>query len=129
MSRVRSLAHRRGRLTMRKFLFFASTITTLAAAISLPAGAATPANFTLTAGALSISAPLALVPLGTQVASINATTISGPLGVVTVSDQRGGAVTWTASVISTAFTPVPGGPTVGAANVSYAAGPITPPER
>ena len=50
--------------------------------------------------------------------------MSGPLGVVTVSDQRGGTTTWTASVISTAFTP-PAGPADPASNVSYAAGTIT----
>ena len=50
--------------------------------------------------------------------------MSGPLGVVSVSDQRGGPTTWTASVISTAFTP-PSGPADPASNVSYAAGTIT----
>ena len=109
---------------MKRFLILASTLATLAAAAVLPAGAATPATFTLTAGALSISSPTVSVPLGTQVASISASTIVGPLGVVTVSDQRGGATTWTASVISTAFTP-PAGPADPASNVSYAAGSIT----
>jgi hypothetical protein len=50
--------------------------------------------------------------------------MSGSLGVVTVSDQRGGTTTWTASVISTAFTPT-AGPADPASNVSYAAGTIT----
>jgi hypothetical protein len=50
--------------------------------------------------------------------------MSGQLGSVTVTDQRGGATSWTASVISTAFTPT-GGPADPASNVSYAAGPIT----
>jgi hypothetical protein len=89
-----------------------------------PAGAATPASFTLTAGALSISQPTAAVSLGSQVASSNATTMSGQLGSVTVTDQRGGTTTWTASVISTAFTPT-AGPADPASNLSYAAGPIT----
>ena len=88
------------------------------------AGAATPATFTLTAGALSISAPTASVSLGSQVASPSSSTITGSLGVVTVTDQRGGATNWTTSVISTAFTP-PSGPADPAANLSYAAGPIT----
>ena len=43
---------------------------------------------------------------------------------VTVTDQRGGTTTWTASVISTAFTPT-AGPADPASNVSYVAGPIT----
>jgi hypothetical protein len=50
--------------------------------------------------------------------------MAGPLGVVSVSDQRGGTTNWTASVISTAFTP-PAGPADPASNVSYAAGTIT----
>jgi hypothetical protein len=91
---------------------------------TVPVDAATPATFTLTAGALSISAPVASVSLGTQVASTNAGTISGALGVVTVTDQRGGPTTWTASVISTAFTPA-AGPADPASNVSYAAGPVS----
>ena len=50
--------------------------------------------------------------------------MSGQLGNVTVTDQRGGTTTWTASVISTAFTPT-AGPADPASNVSYAAGAIT----
>jgi hypothetical protein len=98
-----------------------ATATALPAA---PAGAATPASFTLTAGALSISSPTLGVSLGSQVASALATTMSGQLGAVTVTDQRGGTTTWTASVISTAFTPT-AGPADPASNVSYAAGAIT----
>jgi hypothetical protein len=95
-----------------------------AAAAALPAGADTTASFTLTAGALSISAPAGSVSLGTQVAATGATTVSGSLGAVTVSDQRGGTTSWTASVISTAFTPT-AGPADPASNVSYAAGAVT----
>jgi hypothetical protein len=112
---------------MRKFLLLAGTFATLAIATALPAGAdtaATTATFTLTAGALSISAPTGSVSLGSQLASTGSSTITGPLGVVTVSDQRGGVTTWTASVISTAFTPT-AGPADPASNVSYAAGAIT----
>ena len=109
---------------MRSFLLLVSTVATLAAATSLPAGAATPATFELTAGGLSISAPTGSVTLGSQLASNSSSTITGSLGVVTVSDQRGGATTWVASVISTAFTP-PAGPADPASNVSYAAGTIT----
>jgi hypothetical protein len=58
------------------------------------------------------------------VAATTSTTISGQLGDVTVSDQRGGVTTWTASVISTAFTPA-AGPADPASNVSYTAGAIT----
>jgi hypothetical protein len=109
---------------MRKLLFLASTFAALAGVSALPAGSATPATFQLIAGALSISTPTASVSLGSQVSSVTSSTMSGPLGVVTVSDQRGGTTAWTASVISTAFTP-PGGPADPASNVSYAAGTIT----
>ncbi|MDX6482894.1 MAG: hypothetical protein QOE95_665, partial [Gaiellaceae bacterium] len=105
---------------MRKFLLLAGMSATLAAAFALPAGATTPASFNLTAGGLSISAPTTSVSLGTQAVSNTSSTISGSLGVVTVSDQRGGATTWVASVTSTAFTP-PSGPADPASNVSYAA--------
>jgi hypothetical protein len=109
---------------MRKFLLLASASALLAAVTALPAGAITPATFSLTAGGLSISAPTGSVSLGSQVAATSSSTISGPLGVVTVSDQRGGSTSWTASVISSAFTP-PAGPADPASNVSYAAGTIT----
>ena len=109
---------------MRKFFLIAATLATVAAATALPAGADTTATFTLTAGGLSISAPTGSVSLGSQMASTSSSTITGPLGVVTVTDQRGGVTSWTASVISTAFTPA-AGPAVPASNVSYAAGAIT----
>jgi hypothetical protein len=109
---------------MRKLLLLAGTLATLTASFASSAGATTPATFNLTAGGLSISAPTSSVSLGTQTVSNSSSTISGSLGVVTVSDQRGGATTWVASVISTAFTP-PSGPADPASNVSYAAGTIT----
>jgi hypothetical protein len=109
---------------MRKLLLLAGTVALMGAAVALPARSATPATFTLLSGALSLSAPVASVSLGSQLAATSASTITGSLGVVTVSDQRGGATTWTASVISTAFTP-PAGPADPASNVSYAAGTIT----
>jgi hypothetical protein len=109
---------------MRKLLLLAGVLTGLSAWGAMTASADTTASFTLTAGALSISAPSSTVSLGSQVASTAATTISGALGAVTVSDQRGGVTTWTASVISTAFTPS-AGPADPASNVSYAAGTIT----
>jgi hypothetical protein len=109
---------------MRKLLFLACAFAALAGLAALPADSATPATFQLIAGTLSISTPTASVSLGSQVSSVTSSTMSGPLGVVTVSDQRGGTTTWTASVISTAFTP-PAGPADPASNVSYAAGTIT----
>jgi hypothetical protein len=108
---------------MRKLLLLTGLLAA-AAATAVSAWAATPATFTLTAGGLSISAPTSSVSLGSQAVSNSSFTITGSLGVVTVSDQRGGVTTWTASVISTAFTP-PSGPADPASNVSYAAGTIT----
>jgi hypothetical protein len=117
----------RGPLKVWKFAVLTSAAAVLAVAFTataLPAGAATQATFTLTAGVLSISAPTVGVSLGSQVASTFSSTMSGSLGLVTVSDQRGGTTTWTASVISTAFTPT-AGPADPASNASYAAGTIT----
>lgn len=112
---------------MRNFAIIASTAVAVFAVASLtflPVSAANQATFTLTAGVLSISAPGPGASLGSQVAATTSTTMSALLGVVTVSDQRGGTTTWTASVISTAFTPT-AGPADPASNVSYAPGPIT----
>jgi hypothetical protein len=118
-----ALANREG-LIMRKLLLLAGTFGVLAAATALSSGADTMA-FTLTpAGVLSISAPTGNVSLGSQMSSNAASTITGQLGVVTVSDQRGGSQTWTASVIAGAFTP-PSGTAIAASAISYAAGPIT----
>src|ERR1700691_5175263 len=108
---------------VRKLVLLLGTFGVVTFGIVLPAGAATPASFTLTSGTLSISAPTDGVSLGTQVASTTPSTMSGSLGAVTVSDQRGGTTTWTASVISTAFTPT-AGPADPASNVSYSAGPV-----
>ena len=109
----------------RKLLLVVGSAAALAAVMTIPAGAVgTSASFTLTAGALSISAPAGPVSLGTQAVSNAQSTISGTLGVVTVSDLRGGVTTWTASVISTAFTPT-AGPADPASNISYTAGTIT----
>jgi hypothetical protein len=109
---------------MHKQLLLACCLVILCGASACPAGAATSTSFTLTSGALSISAPTGSVSLGTQAVSNASSTISGSLGPVTVSDLRGGVTTWTASVISSAFTP-PAGPADPASNVSYAAGTIT----
>ena len=81
-------------------------------------------SFTLTAGALSISAPTLSVSLGSEVSSTSASSSPVSLGVVTVTDQRGGATTWTASAIASAFTPS-AGPADPASNVSYVPGPIS----
>lgn len=101
-----------------------ATLAALAALTALPVGAtstaATDATITLTPGSLSISAPSTTVSLGSSPVSNGSITISGPLGDVTVSDQRGGVTTWTATAISTAFTPT-AGPAVPASAVSYAA--------
>jgi len=112
---------------MRKFALLVGVFTTLSAAIALPGGAATPASFTLTAGTLSISAPTGSVSLGSQVVSSSGNTISGQLGTVTVTDQRGGATAWVASVIVTAFTPTtgPAVTAIPATQVSYSAGTVT----
>jgi hypothetical protein len=114
-------------MTMRKSVLFLGLCTLFAVSAALasrPVGAATTATITLTAGALSISAPSGSVSLGSSPVSNGVITISGSLGVVSISDQRGVTTPWTASVISTAFTPT-SGPAIPASDVSYAAGVIT----
>jgi hypothetical protein len=112
------------RRAIQTLVAIAGVSAAFAAGSAAPAHASTATTFTLTGGALSISAPTGSVSLGSQVAATNTSTISGSLGAVTVLDQRGGVTTWTATVISTAFTP-PAGPADPASNVSYAAGVIT----
>jgi hypothetical protein len=53
--------------------------------------------------------------------------MSAPLGVVTVPDDRGGATTWVASVIVTAFTPTtgPAVTAIAASSVTYVPGTVT----
>jgi hypothetical protein len=109
---------------MRYALLIVGSLAALSAALAVPASADTPATFTLTAGGLSISSPTSSVSLGSHAVSNGSSIITGSLGTVTVSDQRGGVTTWTASVISTAFTPT-AGPADPASNVSYGAGTIT----
>src|SRR6202050_92623 len=88
--------------------------------------AETSATVTVTGGTLSITVPVSAGNLGTRENTVSGGTISGQLGEVQVSDARAAAAGsgWVATVISTAFTP-PSGPTIGAAEVGYTAGPIT----
>ena len=106
-----------------KSLLAVGVLAVLAAVTATSAHSGTSASFTLTAGVLSISAPTGPVSLGTQVVSSGTSTISGQLGVVTVTDQRGGATAWVASVIVTAFTPTtgPAVTAIPATQVSYSA--------
>jgi hypothetical protein len=115
----------KGKQTRAMLLAGAAWMLTLG--LAGPAGAAeTSATVTVTGGALSISVPLTAGNLGTRENTVAGGTISGHLGEVQVSDARAAAAGsgWVETVISTAFTP-PSGPTIGAAEVGYSAGPIT----
>jgi hypothetical protein len=111
--------------TRTRFVAVAVGVLTLGIAGNASA-AATSATVTVTGGALSITAPVNAGNLGTRADSVLGGSISGPLGQVQVNDARSAAAGsgWVATVISTAFTP-PSGPTIGAVNVGYTAGPIT----
>jgi hypothetical protein len=111
---------------MRALLLAGATgIVTLGLAGPVSA-AETTASVTVTGGALSITVPVSAGNLGTRENTVVGGTISGQLGEVQVSDARAAAAGsgWVATVISTAFTPL-SGPTIGAAEVGYSAGPIT----
>ena len=99
---------------------------TLPARAQAPPPVVTPASVTVTGGFLTFSAPTSAVSLGTRVNTVGGGTISGPLGQVQVSDARSAAAgsSWTASVISSAFTP-PAGPAIAASAVGYTVGSIT----
>ena len=111
-------------------LFVAAALGTLAVGSASPASAAlggtSTATVTITGGSLGITVPTG-GSLGTPRANtVGAGTISGTLGQVQVDDARsaGAGASWTASAISTAFTP-PSGPAIAASAVSYVAGTIT----
>jgi hypothetical protein len=115
------------RINTRRGLLVVASAGMLTLAIAGPASAAdTAATVTVTGGALSITAPTNAGNIGTIVNTVLGGTISGPLGQVQVNDARAAAAGsgWVATVISTAFTPT-SGPTIGAAEVGYTAGPIT----
>ena len=83
------------------------------------------ASVTLEGGGLSITAPADAGNLATKSNQVGATTVSGKLGQVQVTDLRSApqGSGWTATAISTAFTP-PAGPAIGAGSVGYTAGEI-----
>jgi hypothetical protein len=111
---------------MRTLLLLGATAM-LTLGLAGPAAAAeTTATVTVTGGALSISVPVSAGNLCTRENTVIGGTISGQLGEVQVNDARAAAAGsgWVATVISTAFTPN-SGPTIGAAEVGYVAGPIT----
>jgi hypothetical protein len=84
------------------------------------------ATVTLVGGGLSITAPSDAGNLASTSNGVGAVTISGQLGQVQVTDSRGAPTGsgWTATAISTAFTPM-AGPAIGAGSVRYTAGTIT----
>ncbi len=104
-----------------KFLLATTAVAASFVATALPASAATSGTtvttFALTGGALNLTvAATATLP---SAAAGNAS-VSGPLGTVTVSDQRGGLVGWTASANSTTFTTTAGD--TPSTSISYAPG-------
>lgn len=105
--------------------FMALSLHTIAPAVA-DQTAASSASITLVGGGLSITAPSQAGNLATKSNQVGATTASGQLGTVQVTDARSApaGASWTATAISTAFTP-PAGPAIGAASVGYTAGPIT----
>jgi hypothetical protein len=121
---------RQPRWTRARALIVVATAGALSLGMVLPASAqttgGTPATITVTGGALSITVPTGTANLGTRSNTVGGGTISGPLGAVQVSDARSAAAGsgWSATVISTAFTP-PAGPAIAASAVSYNAGAIT----
>jgi len=112
-----------------------STLTAVAMALGIVAGAALPAaadptddsitTFAITAGSLNVTVP-ASKDLGSGTTGAN--TISAQLGTITIADTRGALLgTWTTTVSSSDF--VTGGgtaaETISAAAVTYWSGPAT----
>ena len=112
-------------------LLAAAAALALSLSVANPAAASavgTPATLTVEGGVLAISMPSETAKLGTVLDTVAGSTISGSLGQVVVSDARKTAAggSWTASVISTAFTPDATPATaIAASAVGYSAGAIT----
>jgi len=81
------------------------------------------ATITIEGGSLGITVPSGTVDLGTFVNVVGGGSVTGTLGEVTVSDARSAAAgaEWSASAISTAFTPAVG-PALAASTVAYEPG-------
>ena len=114
--KVRQLSHVLALATAASGLLIAASVT--------PALAGdTPAEFSVTAGSLSISVPTGLVNLGSVTDSVLGSSVSSPLGQVKVSDARGILATnWLAAVSASDFASVDA--IVAASNVGYSAGEI-----
>ncbi|MEA3020805.1 MAG: hypothetical protein QOI47_2329 [Actinomycetota bacterium] len=126
MSDTREGDHRRC-ATLGRGLSLLAAAGSLVLALTPDASAqTTTASITVVGGALGITVPVAAGNLGTRSNTVGGGTISGPLGQVQVTDARSAAAgsAWTASVISTAFTP-PSGPAIAASAVGYTVGTIT----
>jgi hypothetical protein len=83
------------------------------------------ATITIEGGSLGITVPTGIVDLGTFTNIVGGGSIAGTLGEVTVSDARSAAAgaEWSASAISSAFTPA-AGPAMAASAVAYSPGTI-----
>ena len=102
----------------------------VAGVAAVAAGTAVPANavdttvtFTASAGSLSVSVPGAATLTGGS--TIPGGTVSGALGTVTVTDARGNAAGWTASVFSTTGFTASGSTAITNGGVTYTPGATT----
>jgi hypothetical protein len=102
-------------------LFGAAAVVTLATA---PANAAdTTVTFTTTTGSLTITAPASVTLSGGTTSPGG--TVTGALGTVTVTDARGSAAGWTASVYSTTGFTATGSTAIVNGAVTYTPGATT----
>ncbi len=100
------------------------------AAAAIAVGTAVPANavdstvsFATTGGTLSVVAPAAATLTGGSTSPGG--TVSGPLGTVTVTDTRGNAAGWTASVYSTTGFTASESTAIANSSVTYTPGATT----
>jgi hypothetical protein len=104
---------------MQRFLARALVVVALSGVVATPAFAfaATPVTLTVVSGGLWVSVPPGATVSGAGSTSGCSATIGGRLGLITVTDQRAGMTTWTASVSSsavrTANRPPALGPSIG----------------
>lgn len=107
--------------TRRTALVLAGAVAASFAALA-PATAATTTTFELTGGTLSITQPTSSDLGSTATGSLQ---LEGALGTVTVNDERGNLLGYTAQVVGTSFVNSDATYTIAATNALYTTGAVT----
>ena len=99
----------------------------LAAPLAAHAGTGTATSFSLSGGMLTLTAANSEAGVALTGDTVGASSVSGQLGLVTVTDNQGDNLGWTASVTATTFTAGTDSnvSTIPVTSISYASGDVT----